>query len=305
MVVGMLTAAGVQSKSVVVIDNNDIDREVTQYKPTTVVIEALWVVPEKFIVLANLHPSVQWIIRLHSNTPFLVSEGIAFPWIAEYLKQPKVYVAANNTRLLNDLTVVFAKWRAKLLYMPNYYQMENVKGVKTKAPTIRIACMGAIRPMKNQVIQAIAAIDFANELSRKLQFFVNATRVEMNGAPVLKNLRALFALTAHELVEVPWLDHTDFITFLKKNIDIGMQVSFTETFNIVTADCVSQDVAVLVSKEVEYIPRVFTAYPADAKKITRGLWRTYRLAWLRGINMIGLAASNASVRKAWLKVVKA
>ena len=47
----MLIDEGVESKLVVVIDNNDIDREVTSYKPTHVIIEALWVVPEKFDIL--------------------------------------------------------------------------------------------------------------------------------------------------------------------------------------------------------------------------------------------------------------
>ena len=40
---------GIESKSVEVTDNNDIDREVSQYQPTHVIIEALWVVPVTII----------------------------------------------------------------------------------------------------------------------------------------------------------------------------------------------------------------------------------------------------------------
>ena len=46
---------GYESKLVQVADNNDIDREVTQYKPTHVIIEAYWVVPEKFEILTNFN----------------------------------------------------------------------------------------------------------------------------------------------------------------------------------------------------------------------------------------------------------
>ena len=67
----MLQANGVERKLVVVADNNCIDREVTQYKPTHVIIEALWVVPQKFTVLQKLHPNVKWIIRVHSEIPFI------------------------------------------------------------------------------------------------------------------------------------------------------------------------------------------------------------------------------------------
>ena len=59
----MLNKNGIESHLVEVIDNNCIDREVTQYKPTHVIIEALWVVPSKFEVLTKLHPNVEWIIR--------------------------------------------------------------------------------------------------------------------------------------------------------------------------------------------------------------------------------------------------
>ena len=92
----MLNKNGIESHLVEVNDNNCIDREVTKFKPTHVIIEALWVVPQKFEVLTKLHPNVQWIIRLHSDISFLANEGIAIEWIYEYLKYPNVKVSAND-----------------------------------------------------------------------------------------------------------------------------------------------------------------------------------------------------------------
>src|SRR5215469_2549040 len=83
-VVNTLREAGVKAKLVVVNDNNDIDKEVTTYRPSHVFIEALWVVPEKFQVLRNLHPNVKWVVRIHSDIPFLAHEGIAIDWIKRY-----------------------------------------------------------------------------------------------------------------------------------------------------------------------------------------------------------------------------
>ena len=62
----MLVEAGFNSVLEVAVDNNCIDRLVSKHKPTHVIIEALWVVPTKFSILQKLHPSVQWIVRLHS-----------------------------------------------------------------------------------------------------------------------------------------------------------------------------------------------------------------------------------------------
>src|ERR1017187_3457174 len=67
----MLLIQGLDSELVVVTDNNGIDAEVSRYKPTHVIIEALWVVPEKMDELVALHSTVTWIIRYHSEAPFL------------------------------------------------------------------------------------------------------------------------------------------------------------------------------------------------------------------------------------------
>jgi hypothetical protein len=86
-----------------VTDNNDIDREVTEYKPTHVIIEALWVIPEKFHVLRKLHPSVTWIARVHSELPFLANEGVAIDWMCNYVQHDKVIVSGNSTHAAHDL----------------------------------------------------------------------------------------------------------------------------------------------------------------------------------------------------------
>ena len=71
----MLLKNNIDSNMVIVDDYNQIDREVHAAQPTHVIIEALWVIPFKFSALQKLHPHVKWIIRLHSNTPFLAGEG--------------------------------------------------------------------------------------------------------------------------------------------------------------------------------------------------------------------------------------
>ena len=129
LVVEMLQKAGVDAKLEVVHDNNDIDREVHKFKPHIVIIEALWVVPEKFKILTKLHPHVKWIVRLHSAVPFLANEGSAMKWIFEYVKYHNVAVSCNDARLYKELHELFMSkfgWpdcalEDKLYYQPNYY----------------------------------------------------------------------------------------------------------------------------------------------------------------------------------------
>jgi len=107
--------------------------------------------------------------------------------------------------------------------------------------------------MKNQLIQAMASIIVADAMEKPMKFHVNTNREETGGSPVLKNLRALFANTSkHELVEHPWCNHDEFVEIISI-MDISMQVSFSETFNIVTADAVANYVPVVVSQEIGWL----------------------------------------------------
>jgi hypothetical protein len=283
-VVDMLNDSGVEAKQIVVIDNNDIDREVTKYKPTHVFIEGYWVVPEKFDVLKPLHPKVKWYVRCHSELPFLSQEGIAMTWTYEYFKRG-VGVAGNSPRISSELTRI-RRWadnptRDGLLTpeLPNYYPVALEKHHQRKSPfsdTFDIGCFGAIRPLKNHLVQAMAAMDFASHHGRKLRFHVNVGRIEMNGANSIKNLRALFngANENFELVEHPWMPHDKFLDLIRK-MDMVVQVSFTETFNIVAADAANLGVPIVVSKE---IPWCFPIY-ADPTS-TEGIRELMNNTWL-------------------------
>ena len=94
----MLVSLGIESELIVVIDNNDIDRAIIQHRPTHVIIEGLWVVPTKFSVLCNLHPTVKWIIRVHSELPFLAGEGMAMDWLREYCNYQNIVLVTHQKK---------------------------------------------------------------------------------------------------------------------------------------------------------------------------------------------------------------
>ena len=280
----MLNKRGIESELVVVIDNNNIDREVNKHKPTHVIIEALWVVPSKFEILSKLHPNVKWIIRLHSEIPFLAGEGMAFDWIGNYFKNPNVLLAANAPRMLEEaktyLSIKFDENSIKdrIIYLPNFYPT-NYKTKKNLSigNRLHIGCFGAIRPLKNQMLQSLAALDFATSIRKPLTFHINGDRIEMKGSPVLNNLRSLFtnlSSKGHILEEHTWTPREEFLD-LCSQMDIGMQVSFSETFNIVGADFISQGVPIVVSSEIPWASDNFTARPTESKEIVKALKSTY------------------------------
>lgn len=284
----MLLKNNIESKIAVVIDNNCIDKEVNLFKPTHVIIEALWVVPSKFEVLTKLHPNVKWIVRFHRETPFIANEGIAMKWSLEYAKYNNVYLGINAPRYLNDVKIILAAAGLddcdisdKVIYLPNYYPISD----KTELPKrqsvnkthVNVGCFGAIRPLKNQLLQAIAALRFADEIGKVLHFHINVNRVEQKGDSILKNLISLFegiAENDHKLVVHEWAPHEDFIKVLRK-MDIGLQVSFTETFNIVAADMVTSGVPIVISKEIPWAEDG-TADPTNSLDVANALIHAWR-----------------------------
>jgi hypothetical protein len=259
----MLNAAGVESKVVTVIDNNGIDKEVTAFKPTHVFIEGYWVVPEKFAVLVSLHPTVNWTVRCHSEMPFLAQEGIAMDWTFGYWDQG-INVSGNSPRINSELTLLAKQYQVgpldlRVPYLPNFYPVDMTRSTLSPLDddTIDIGCFGAIRPLKNQLSQAVAAIAFADRTQMGMRFHINHGRNEMMGANVLKNIRALFDhLPQYELVEHQWCDHESFKDVIG-SMDLNMQVSFTETFNIVSADSINEGIPVVGSSEIPWLDAPF------------------------------------------------
>lgn len=269
------TELGYTCKLAVVGDNNDIDREVALFRPAVVIIEALWVVPEKFKLLHRLHPDVQWVVRNHSAVPFLAHEGSAMSWLLRYPEFRNVHIGCNDLRTKNELqTLINSRGLAsRVLNLPNYYppQFHPRQQVPvTGSHQLHVGCFGAIRPLKNQLIQAVAAINYAERAGKHLNFHINGTRLEGGGEPIMKNLRSLFDLTPHRLVEHNWLDREAFLK-LARRMDAAMQCSYTETFNIVSADCVMNDVPVVVSPEIEWVDPRFQADPNDSREIAHTL----------------------------------
>lgn len=308
-VASALVEVGISAEVVVVNDNNDIDKEVYERNPRIVVIEALWVVPEKFDVLKNLHPNVKWFIHLHSHAPFLALEGIALSWIYGYWSR-KIPVIVNSLHALCALRA----WASNqgiskdlLLYLPNVYSAQvSVSRPPQNKIFLDIGCFGAVRPMKNHLIQALSAIRFAKEQRKKMRFHINATRSETYGDPVLKNLVNLFSDNRSpgcELVQHQWYESAEFGIILDQ-IDLSMQVSLTETFSMVTADAVSRGVPVVVSDQVHWVSRLSQAKTDSVDSIVRKMHLAFQCKSICKWNQFLLQRHHQQAVVAWSKFVQ-
>lgn len=301
-----LRSLGVHARVIEVQDNNCIDREVTEFKPNVVVIEALWVVPEKFDVLKRLHPKVKWFIHMHSGIPFLAQEGMACGWLIDSAKRG-LGIIANSPDSFDAFRKIIPP--EQLVYLPNVYLKEQKQPKKHEhRKVINVGCFGAVRPLKNHLSQAFAAIQFARDLGKQLRFHVNATRTEMGGQPIVKNLRELFErLHDADLVEHQWHNPEDFVDLLHAHIDIGMQVSLSETFNVVSADCITAGIPCIVSDEVPWASKLIRAEKDNIESMVKLLHRAWSYPLLVSYNqwlLRNYAEESLSMWYSWVHTLR-
>ena len=109
-----LNEIGIESKVAVVVDANNIDREVSTFKPTHVVLEAIWVTPKKMEELIKIkrYSNITWIVRIHSKISFIAMEGMAFEWITGYAdlmrKHDNLFISVNSLYCLKILERFFS-----------------------------------------------------------------------------------------------------------------------------------------------------------------------------------------------------
>lgn len=265
-IVDLLNTEGYWAELVEAIDGNCIDRIVTQFKPARVVIEAIWVTPDKMAQLIRLHPSIEWTVRVHSELPFLANEGTAVEYLFAYLALG-VEVAFNSEHTANDFRPF-----GDVAHLPNYYPLLTPRPPLPESDTLNIGCFGAIRPLKNQLIQAFAAIRFAQEIGKPLVFHMNGSRVEQSGNNVLKNIKALFAATGQTLVLHPWLSHEDFLVLIRQ-MDMCLAVSLSESFCIVAADAVGLGVPLIGSDAIHWLHKWSRAKVDSAESVCAAMQR--------------------------------
>lgn len=303
-IVEALVPRGIDAAIEIAVDNNCIDKLLQKHKPDICVIEALWVVPEKFPVLQKLHPKVKFFVHMHSGLPFLALEGISMLWLNEY---PKVGVGiiANSLETYEAFKHILPKH--SVTFLPNVYipHFRHPARSHDEKKHLDVGCFGAVRPMKNHLTQAIASIELANHLGKRLRFHINSTRVEVGGQPVLKNLIQLFEKhPQHELIQQPWMEHEDFLDLLHNEIDIGLQVSLSETFNVVTADYVTAGIPCVVSKEVKWASHLNRALDDSAEDIVRLMKRALFFRSLIRWNQKLLQWNSEEAQHLWYEFVR-
>jgi len=273
----VLRENGVSAYPVSVWNVDDVLKAIAQRPYTDIVIDALWIGKEDLTRIVQSFPDIHFFVRSHSQIGFLQVEPGAIKILRDSLSlqesELNLHVAGNSPRFRHFVQGVYNQ---DCVLLPNLYHLERPANRphhhNGSHRTIRVASFGSMRHLKMHSVAAAGALLLAQSRGRDLEFHLSIHREE-HGAGSLHSIRNMFTgLPWAKLVEDPWTDWGDFRR-LVSHMDLFIQVSATETFNLSTADAVAEGVPCVVSAAIDWLPSDFHADIDDAQDVARVGWR--------------------------------
>lgn len=241
-------------------------------RPSHVVISAPWIPTLELQNLVFSHSDIKFIVTCHSNVGFLQGDphGVQLFRDALTLEMGAMnfHAAGNSKRFC---TWVHDSYGSPCTFLPNLYFLERdfpVSRPLFNGGILRIGVFGAIRPLKNLMTAGAAILEIANNLHTDVEMHISAGRIE-GGGVVLQSLAAMFNnVPGVKLVLDNWQQWPQFRR-LVRSMHLLMQVSYTESFNMVTADGASESIPSVVSEAIDWAPKDWKVDVDDAIRVAR------------------------------------
>jgi hypothetical protein len=240
---------------------------------THVVISAAWIQSADLAgTLLRAFPNVEFAVNVHSNVGFLQADTNGVKLIRQYidLEQGSLNfrISANSRKGVLWLRTAY---QCPATYLPNLYYLDY--SVLPTRPlwnggTLYIGAFGAQRILKNLMSAAGAALEIANWLKADVKFYMNSGRAD-GGNSVTNSIAAMLSGVGNiTLVQVNWNAWPQFRDTVRQ-MHLLMSVSYTESFNMVTADGVAEGVPSVVSDAIDWAPNYWKAPVDQTSEIAR------------------------------------
>ena len=205
-------------------------------------ISAPWIPTAELAQLCHDFKNVQFAVTCHSNLGFLQADPSAMRMLREGLELRRTSwnfrMAANCQRLASWVPAAYG---TPCTWLPNMYHLDHTqpKRERYSGGTLRIGAFGATRVLKNLMTAAGAALRIANSKRADLEFWISSGRNEGAGSVVDAVRQMLNGLPHVKLVENGWQTWPQFRQTVR-HMHLLLQPSYTESFNVVTADGVAK-----------------------------------------------------------------
>jgi hypothetical protein len=238
-----------------------------------VIISAPWIPTPQLQDLANQFSETNFAVVCHSNVGFLQADPNGVKLVRETLELEmathNVRLGGNSRRFCDWIEATFS---GRCHYLPNLYYLDG-EARRARAfcggGSLRIGVFGAVRPLKNLMSSAAAALEISRNLRVPLELWISGGRAEGGGETVLAAVKQMLAgLPNVSLMLNGWQSWPNFRKTVG-HMHLLLQPSYTESFNMVTADGCAEGVASVVSEAIDWAPADWKADVDDVLDIAR------------------------------------
>jgi glycosyltransferase involved in cell wall biosynthesis len=269
----VLRREGIKTNVWPVLSAADLRARLRKEPAEHVIISAPWIPAAELQSLSNEFTETHFAVTCHSNVGFLQADPSGVRLVRETLD---LELASHNVRLAGN-SKRFCTWMestfgGRCYYLPNLYYLDAPPPRQRAfcgSSTLRIGVFGAVRPQKNLMSAAGAAIEIARKLRVPLDLWFSAGRSEGGGHTIMSAIKEMVnGLPDVTLRQNGWQSWPQFRKTVG-HMHLLLQPSYTESFNMVTADGAAEGVASVVSEAIDWAPDDWKADVDDVLDISR------------------------------------
>ena len=267
---GIDTAVFPVRHNVDIVNSLDKYNETHAHKLTHCIISAPWLSVMDLEALLHNFKNIQFVVLSHSNVGFLQADPCGVALLRRYSEIAKRHhnfkVGGNCPAFTDWFEVAYGE---KCVCLPNIYPCDKVTSkVWDGKSTIKIGAFGAIRPEKNFMTAAAAAMAIHGMLKAPIELHMSTGGDGCKSATLPAIEQMTEGVEGVTLIRHHWNTWDKFIQLIAK-MDLLIQVSYTESFNMVTADGVSVGVPTVVSPVIFWAPESWKANPDESLDAAR------------------------------------
>ena len=304
-----LNEHGINTSVYPVRHNIDVVNAIDKYKETNghpithAIISAPWINVYDMRNLVAHFPYIKFLVLSHSNIGFLQADPYGIELFRKYVdlseKYPNLHIGGNCAQFANWFEIAYNK---ECICLPNIYPTERIKSKIWKGNVLKIGSFGAIRPEKNFMTAAAAALAVHSKLDLPVELHMSTGGDGCKSSTLPAIVQMTDNVEGFKLIRHDWQTWDHFIKLIKK-MDIMIQVSYTESFNMVTADGVSVGVPSVVSSAIRWAPTTWQADTDDALDVTNRVLKLLKKDQ-KYLGSDALLLNNEKSLKYWIDYLK-
>lgn len=300
----VLRRLGISAEVWPIVHSRDLTDRLRAEPATHVVVSAPWIPSLEMQQLVTTHPNTRFATNCHSNVGFLQADTNGVKLVREAMEIEigtfNFNVAGNSRRFCDWVT---RSYGVPCTYLPNLYYLENNQQPNRPlfhGGTLRIGAFGATRPLKNFMSAAGAAMEIGRSLKVDMELWLSAGRTEGGGDTILRSAKAMLdGVPGVKLVENGWQSWPKFRQSVA-HMHLLLQPSYTESFNMVTADGIAEGVPSVVSDAIDWAPDHWKACVDDVLDISRVGRQLLQDPHASRDGFQALTANNENGVRAWM-----